>query len=157
MNTRRIDIIASIAQAVSAVAVVVTLLYVATEVRHSDALSESEANALLYQRVFDLEQMLIGSDEFASLTIKAEEKDGELSRTERRRYLSYQHLFFDTWEMSWDYYQAGFLSKEVWKSWDNWFASRAKAAPSFAWTENRSNYTSSSFRSHVDDIVSTSE
>ena len=83
----------------------------------------------------------------------AETEPDRLSAPDRLRYLAYQHDFFDTWEIAWYYHADGILDTETWVDWDAWFTEQARAAPAFAWTENRQNFTGLDFRDHVDAVL----
>jgi len=150
MDRQRVQLWASIAEIVSAVAVVISLLYVASEFRQAKTLTERDADAQLFERVSAANSILIENPDIAEIAIRAAQDPDQLSDADRLRYLAYQHQFFDSWELAWGYHADGVLGPETWKSWDDWFAIRARQAPRFAWNENRENFTGTEFRDHVD-------
>ena len=138
------------AEIISAVAIVISLLYVAYEFRRSETLSSKEVNALLFERVQELNSMLIQSPDLAGIVIQAETDSDSLTPDSRLRYLAYQHVFFDSWELAWLYRDDGILDDTTWQEWDSWFIEEARHRPVFGWVENRRQFTGESFRQHVD-------
>ena len=152
MAKRDLGFYVNIAELVSAVAIVVSLVYAVWEFRRSDELNSSEVNALLYQMGAELSQIVIENRQFAEVYEKA--MTGEaLSSVERLQFLTYQNSFLDQWEMAWDYHQLGILDDAVWLPWNQWFEQETRSAPLWSWLENRKNYTGASFRSHVDSLL----
>lgn len=153
MNKDRVLIYASLAEIVSALAIVISLLYVVSEFRRTETLTSREVDTILFERVRESMTMLASSEDLAQIVINAEADDSDLSDANRLRYLAFQHVFFDTWETAWVYYQDGILDEKDWVEWDAWFVAEARRRPEFSWTENRRNFTGEAFRRHVDEAV----
>lgn len=153
MNESRLRTYASLAEVVSGVAIVVSLLYVAYEFRRTSTVSSREAEAVLYERGREANRLRIESPGLAEIIVVAEETPESLSEADRLRFLAYQHDFFDTWEIGWDYHTSGILEDDAWASWDEWFSAEARRRPVFAWTENRHHFTGAEFRVHVDRML----
>lgn len=153
MNERRVQLYASIAEIVSALAVVVSLLYVATEFRRTRTLTERDVDAQIFERVREANSILIETPGIAEIVLAAADDPIQLTDADRLRYLAYQHQFFDSWELAWGYQTDGVLGAELWREWDDWFASRARDLPAFAWIENRKHFSGGAFRDHVDRTV----
>jgi hypothetical protein len=153
MNERKLQAYASLAEVISAVAIVVSLLYVAYEFRHTSTMSSREADLALFEREREGNRLLIEAPGLAEVVITASVAPQDLSEADRLRYLTFQHDFFDTWEIGWYYHADGILDGDVWAEWDEWFATVARDLPAFAWTENRRNFTGEEFRRHVDSIM----
>lgn len=150
MDQNRLQTYASLAEVISAVAIIISLLYVGYEVRRTSTLSSREADVILFERAREANRILIESPGMAEIVVAAETAPERMPAPDRLRYLAYQHDFFDSWEIAWYYHADGILETETWLDWDEWFAGRARAAPAFAWTENRDNFTGLDFRDHVD-------
>jgi hypothetical protein len=150
MDRDRLQTFASLAEVVSAVAIIISLLYVGYEVRRTSTLSSREADIILFERGREANRVLIESPGMAEIVVAAATVPDRMSAPDRLRYLAYQHDFFDTWEIAWYYHADGILDTETWLDWDEWFTEQARAAPAFAWTENRDNFTGLEFRNHVD-------
>lgn len=155
MNTSKLQAYATLAEVISAVAIVVSLLYVASEFRHSSIMSSREADLVLFERSRERNRLLIESPGLADVVITAAVAPERLSASDRLRYLTYQHDFFDAWEIGWSYHADGVLESEIWAEWDAWFSSLARDLPSFAWVENRANFTGGGFLQHVDSVLAT--
>jgi len=153
MNERRVQLYASIAEIVSALAVVVSLLYVASAFRQTKTLTEREIDAQLFERVREANSILIENRDMAAIVLAAADDPASLAPVDRLRYLAMQHQFFDSWELAWGYHAEGVLGAEIWREWDDWFASRARELPRIAWVENRKHFSGAEFRQHVDRVV----
>jgi len=150
MDQRRVQLYASIAEIVSAVAVVISLLYVASEFRQAKTLTERDVDRELFERVREENRILIENPDVAAIVLAAADDPGKLTPVDRLRYLALQHQFFDSWEVAWGYHDDGVLGDELWREWDDWFGERARRLPRLAWAENRENFSGGSFRAHVD-------
>lgn len=49
-----------------------------------------------------------------------------LSPAETVRYLAYEHIFYDSWEIAWTAYNEGVLEEEAWQDWNGWFTAEAR-------------------------------
>jgi len=153
MNPQKLQVYAAVAEIVSAAAIVVSLLYVASEFRQSQTVTERDADNQLFERVRETNRILIENPGVAALVIQAEEAPEQLTKVDRLRYLALQHQFFDGWELAWGYHVDGVLSAEAWREWDGWYTSRARELPRLAWAENRVHFTGADFRNHVDRVL----
>jgi len=153
MDTSKLQVYASLAEVVSALAIIVSLLYAANEFHRAGTLSSRQADGILFQRVQAADHLLIETPGLAEVVVAARAAPESLSDADRLRYLAYQHDFFDTWEIGWDYHADGILDGEAWREWDVWFSAQARRLPAFGWQENRQHYTGADFRRHVDDVL----
>lgn len=155
MNTSKLQAYASLAEVISAVAIVVSLLYVASEYRQTTTMSSREADLVMFERTRERNRLLIETPGLAELVIAANDVPEDLSEADRLRYLTYQHDLFDAWEIGWYYHADAILDADTWAEWDEWFSTTARTLPSFAWTENRKNFTGGDFLRHVDSVLGT--
>jgi hypothetical protein len=137
MDQNRLQTYASLAEVISAVAIIISLLYV----------------VIHFERGREANRVLIESPGMAEIVVAAGTAPDRMPAPDRLRYLAYQHDFFDTWEIAWYYHTDGILDTETWLDWDEWFTRQARAAPAFAWTDNRQNFTGLDFRDHVDAVL----
>ena len=134
------SLIVSLAEIISSLAIVISLVYVASEYRRSDLLTNRDVENIMYGNMREMDRMLIENDGLARLIIKATEKRDSLLPDERIKYLAYEHIFYDSWESAWNYFQEGILQKQNWESWNSWFNSELKNKPGLSWEGNRKNY-----------------
>jgi len=140
MNQKKLEIVVSWARIISALTVIVSLLYVGYEFRRTSALTSQEVDGILFERAQKANSTLVDSPGMADIVLAAARAPDEMSDTDRLRCLAYQHNFFDSWEIAWN----------------EWFAREAMLRPRFGWTENRHNHTGVGFRTHVDEVLSMS-
>jgi hypothetical protein len=152
-NERKLQTIASFGEIVSALAVVVSLLYAVYEIRRTQTLSSRDVDEVLFASVQASNTLLIESPILADIIVEANRDSEGLSEAERMRYLAFQHIFFDAWEIAWSYHVDGILSDDSWEEWNAWFSLEATRRPSFGWSENRHHFTGPAFLDHVDAIV----
>jgi hypothetical protein len=126
----------SVAEILSALAVVLSLLYAVTELKRSRALTSTDIETILYDRLFEMDRIVAEGAGFADILVKASDDANSLSRVERTRYLAYEHIFYDSWEIAREASQNGLLDPEQFEAWDNWFAADAVRRPKLGWTGN---------------------
>ena len=154
----RLQVYASWAEVASAVAVVLSVIYLSTEFRRSAMMNVRNADNVLYARISDEHRMVVQTPGLAETIVLAEQAPGDLTPADRRRYLTLQDHFFNTWEMAWYYHEDGILSDAIWSEWNDMFTAEARSRPDFGWTGIRHRYTyvstGSKFQAHVDSILS---
>jgi hypothetical protein len=153
VNRSKLQAWASLAEVVSALAIIVSLLYVGSEFRRTNTMSSREADVALYERLQDANRMLVETPGLAETLVAWETSPEDLSEADRRRLLAFQQNFFETWELGWYYHDDGILDESSWTEWDRWFASEAQRRPVSAWTEVRDRFASEFFRNHVDSAL----
>lgn len=153
MDEKKVQAYASLAEVISAVAIVISLLYVAYEFRRTSTMGSREADVVLFERAREANRLLIESPGLAEIIITAAAAPQDLTAADRLRYLTFQHDFFDSWEIGWYYHADGILDDDEWSEWDEWFTMEALSLPAFAWIENRDNFTGEDFRRHVDSLL----
>ena len=144
---RRVSLqtIVSLAEIASAVAVVISLLYLANDFRRSQTLTSTDVETLLYDRMLEMDRLLIESSELAGILVQAAEDAGGLSPVDRGRFLAYEHILYDSWELAWVSHADGVLETSAFEDWNAWFARSARRRPAFGWKGNRAN--------HMDDFI----
>lgn len=129
----------ALAEIVTALAVVASLLYAASEFRRSQALTSTDVEHLLYDRMLEMDRLLIENRDLAEIQVTAAGKPGDLTPSDRARYLAYEHIFYDSWELAWTAHQDGVISETAWRDWAGWFTGEARRRPSVGWKGNRKN------------------
>lgn len=140
MNKPKLQTIVSIAEIISALAIVVSLIYATNEFKRSQTITSRDVENIVYTRMMEMDKMLIENPDFVNIFVEASEDSGNLAKEEMIRFLAYEHIYYDSWETLWYYYKEGVLDKEAWNSWNQWFLSDSKERPIIGWKGNRKNY-----------------
>lgn len=152
MKKLKIELLVSIAEIISSIAIVVSIIYVAVEFKRSDAISNKDVENHLYNSIKSMDQLVIENNDIAKLIIKASAQTDSLKEEELLRYVSFEHIFYDSWEYAFSNYQDEILEKEEWESWNEWFISEVQKKPIISWEGNRKNYNGV-FLDYVDDLI----
>lgn len=130
----------SLAEIISAVAVVVTLLYAANEFRRSRTLTSTDVQTILYDRMLEMDRLVIEGEGMGGILVRASEGLETLTSADSTRFLAFEHVFYDSWELAWIAYNDGVLEDRAWEDWNGWFREEASRRPSIGWAGNQSNY-----------------
>ena len=152
MTDSRLGRIATAAEIVSALAVVITVIYAVGELKQTRARGTTDMQAVLHARILEMDRLVIEADDFADIVLRASQAPGSLSAQERGRYLAYEHIFYDTWEMAVKASRSGLLTGSSFEGWNDWFAEESARRPRFGWTENHRWYDEQ-FIDYVDNRV----
>ena len=153
MDSKKLQVYVSFAEVVSAIAVVLSLVYLGNEVRHASTMDSREADLLLFERVQRVHRLVIESPGLAEIIVTAEASPQDLAPADRLRYLTYEHEWYNSWEVGFNSHAEGILDDEDWRSWKEWFTQEARRQPRFGWVENRQHFTGSEFREHADSLL----
>ena len=141
-----------LAEIISSLAIVISLLYAVTQYQRSNTLSNRDVENILYENMKEMSKMVADNEGLANLIVKAYSDTVPLTPAEKLRYLAFEHIFFDSWESAWSYYQDGIFEKENWESWNTWFVSELKTKPAISWEGNRKNYNGD-FLDYINSIM----
>ena len=142
----------AMAEIVSAVAVVLSLLYVSNEFKRSRTLTSTDVQTILYERMLEMDRLLIEAEGLADLLIQAGEEPGTLVPEDSTRFLAYEHIFYDTWELAWTAHGDGVMEESAWESWNAWFGVEAQRRPVLGWAANQRHY-GEDFIEYVNELV----
>lgn len=144
--------VVAVAEIISALAIVVSLIYAVNEFRRAQTLTSRDVENIAYARMMERDRLLIENPDFAIIYVNAVAGFDRLAEQDRVRYLAFEHIYFDSWETLWYYYQQGVMDEGAWDSWNNWFISDSKNKPAIAWEENRKHF-SGQFLEMVDGVL----
>ena len=133
MPTRNIKTWAAIAEIISAVAVVFSLIYVGLEIRRTTVESDADIQAELLTYTHQRRILVIENDDLAHILVKGYDDLNGLNAEELIRFQYYVDLHFVAWERAHMARQAGVFSEELYDGWKDWFVSVAKRDPDFVW------------------------
>lgn len=155
MMSSRIDKWLAVSQIVSSIAVVISIVYLVSQYNRSLLLNSTDVDQYLYESISELNQKLIDSPELASICLRAREARENLSEVEKLRFLAYEHIFYDLWELLHDRYDSGIIDEQVFESWNTWFRFHAANRPRWGLKENLNNYLDeeSGFRRYLEKIL----
>lgn len=154
MKKPSLERMAHLSQVISSIAIMISLIYAGYEYNRVNTLTNRDAEDAIFQRVQEMEQLLIENPDMALIVLKAGEVPEQLLPEEQLRYLAYDHIFYDSWESAWNYYKQGILEEAKWDSWNRWFQMEFLKKPLLSWEGNREHYDGE-FLLQVDALANT--
>jgi len=133
MSKRKLKTWVAIAEIASAVAVVLSLIYVGLEIRRTTLESDRDIHAELLTYTHQRRVLVIESPDLSGILTRGYADVSSLTPEELRRFQYYVELHFIAWERAHGAWQAGVLSEELYNGWRRWFTSVAKRDPKFVW------------------------
>ena len=133
MSKRDLTSFVAIAEIISAVAVVLSLMYVGLEIRRTTLVSDADIQAELLTYTHQRRILVIESDSLSRLLNKGYQDLDGLTAEELLRFQYYVELHFVAWERAHLARESGVFSEELYGSWKDWFVSVAKRDPGFVW------------------------
>lgn len=73
MRATTLRTVVSVAEIISALAVVLTLLYAVGELKRSRAMTSTDLETMLYDRMLEMDRLVIEADGFADVLVRARE------------------------------------------------------------------------------------
>lgn len=133
MTERRLGNWVAIAEIVSAVAVVISLIYVGLEIRRTTLESDADIQAELLSYTHQRRYLVIESVDLSSILAKGYADPTQLSPDEALRFQGYVELLYAAWERAYMTREAGIFSEDLFREWNRWFTSVAERDPAFVW------------------------
>ncbi len=133
MNNRKLGAWVEIAEIISAVAVVVSLIYVGLEIRRTTVESDADVQAELLGYTHQRRYLVVENADLSALLAKGYADPTQLTPDEMLRFRAYVELLYVAWERAYLTMDAGVFTKELFGEWNQWFASVAKRDPAFVW------------------------
>ncbi|SRR6056297_309953 len=136
-DERKLKIWVSIAEIVSAVAVVLSLVYVGLEIRRTTLESDADVQAELLSYTTQRRYLVIESSDLSPILTKGYADPDSLTPAEALRFQAYIELHYIAWERAFYTYNAGVFSTDIFHEWNEWFVSVAENEPDFVWPRVR--------------------
>ena len=111
---------ASIAEIISAAAVIVSLLYVAMQIKQNTAAVQSNTFQEVAAEWGGLQLAIIENSDFADVLVKAESQES-LTPSEAYRLNTWIFYMLTNWEQAFLGYEQGLLAEEGWLGWDGYY------------------------------------
>jgi len=150
MTTDKLARWTGVAEIASAVAVVLSLIYVGYEIRLSTLESDADVQAELLSYSRDRRVLVVENDNLARILTKGYADPGNLTPEEALQFDNFVELHFVAWERAFMAGESGVLSADNWEAWDEWFAATASRDPDFIWQRVRGTLNYEPFLRHVD-------
>ena len=147
------DAVGAMAELLGALAVVVSLLYVATQVRESTRQARRDATRDLATRISDVSLAVASSPELGELLVKGGADLSQLSKGDQARYRGLMNSIFRSLEQQYLLRREGALDDESWKAVQHIIRDFADLPGTRAYLTDRGQWYTPSFLEHVWELV----
>ena len=144
-----------IAEVVAAFAVVVSLWYLAVQLKQSTELAKAELEVQLGVTWAQMHDNMIQNPGLAKAYDLAALNWSEISDEDVRAYLWFVAKSFHMLEGMFRQYQRGLLAEDVWEPYDRYISGVMKIEAVMGWWQSDGSLTSKEFKSHVDNLLRT--
>lgn len=110
------DAVGAVAESVGAIGVVITLLYLAREMRRNAKATSMHAYQQLLDHISEISRTIIQDSEVRALLVKTQDPDYELDNNERLAMVSLTLMTMRNYAHAYEMYQEGTLSASQWSS-----------------------------------------
>jgi hypothetical protein len=117
MTNRSLNTWVAVAEIISAVAVVLSLIYVGLEIRRSTLESDADIQAELLTYTLQRRVLVIENDGLSRILTTGYDDPSKLTTEELLRFQYYIEFLFVAWERAHLARQAGVFSKEMYDDW----------------------------------------
>ena len=142
---------AHVAEIVGAVAVIVTLAYLAVQIEQNTIAVEASTRQGRLDYGRQQTELLITQPGLAKLVLAAEKSADDLTAEERLRFYEFTTWRMATWEMAYLDYIDGLIDEETWLAWDGYYMLFVEGKPGYRtfFIDTRQQWDSR-FMAHVD-------
>jgi hypothetical protein len=135
----------------SAVAVVVSLVYVGTEVSQNTAAVRASTQQAMIDYGREQSEILVTDARLAELVSRGEENPGSLTPHERRQFYEFTTWRLSMWELSFLNHEAGLVDEGMWRAWDGYYRLLVSDRAGYRafWNDTRPQWDSR-FMAHID-------
>jgi hypothetical protein len=154
MSKSRLETTALIAEVIAAIAVVVSVLYLALQISANNKLLKSQTYHNFLTIGHPLSQMVVNDPEVAALVFKCDAEPYSVSQTDWRRCETYYQMSVDVWEYLYYQNQDGIITPAFWDGTEQHFAKITVARPGYQrfWAEWSEVYKDP-FGAHAGNII----
>jgi hypothetical protein len=151
------ETISVIAEIVAAIAVLVSLWYLAIQLRQNTELARAELEVRLGVIWAELHDSMIENPGLAKAYDLAEKNWNEISEEDARAYLWFVAKSFHVLEGMYRQYRRGLLAKEVWEPYEHYIFGVLQIEAVGGWWQSDGSLTSKQFKDHVDNLLQASD
>jgi hypothetical protein len=112
------DAVSAVAESLGALGVIITVAYLALQIRQNTRTVRSAAQQSMFDNVHSLRLVLCQDPELASLLIKANESFDSLTAEEDLRFQTFAGALFGEWENIFLQNSHSVLAPEMWQAWE---------------------------------------
>jgi hypothetical protein len=141
---------AAIAEIIAAVAVVVSLLFVAHTVSQNTKAVQVQNDNFLYELQFARAREISANPDLAAIYVKVS-KGESLTEVETTRFIWDKYQELSAWELAFNRHRDGLYSDENWEAWDNYYQEHFLEQFLREWWEEARIFYMPEFQQHVDD------
>lgn len=147
--------LAHLGEVIGGIGVIVTMIYLAVQVRANSELLRAQQHYLTNQLDQGLQRLVIADEGLARLLVKAAGDPKQLSAAERVRFYTYETQFSADAEYAYYEYADGALDKDIWEAWVEGIAEhfRSSAGAREFWKNNKASF-GKRYQDFVDRLLS---
>jgi hypothetical protein len=137
---------AAIGQVASAIAVVVSLIYLALQLRHNTQAVQAQTYLSAQTNTISITSAIYLHEEFAEIALKAADTTGSLSPTQSFRWNTYMRSMFRQFDNLYHQFQSGALEADVWPGYEQIMIYWLRHPGCLRWFEENSSFFSPSLQ-----------
>ncbi len=128
----------SLGEFISGLAVVVTLVYLAVQIRHNTRAVRSSMHQDMIESTLRIAESLSDNENVGRIVLKADEDYDSLTREERIRFEAYAERVFGNFESVFYSYRNSMIEEDLWESWESsYLADISRISMRRFWQEER--------------------
>jgi hypothetical protein len=122
----------------SGIAVVVTLVYLALQIRHNTRAVRSSMHQNMIESTLRIAESVSDNESVGRIVLKADEGYDNLSKEERIRFDAYAERVFNNFESVFYSYRNSMIEEDLWESWESSYLSDiSRVSMHHYWQEER--------------------
>jgi hypothetical protein len=123
---------------ISGLAVVVTLVYLALQIRHNTRAVRSSMHQNMIESTLRIAESVSDTDDLGRIVLHADEDYDELTDIERIRFDAYAERVFNNFESVFYSYRNSMIEEDLWESWEaSYLTDISRASMRRYWHEER--------------------
>jgi hypothetical protein len=123
---------------ISGLAVVVTLVYLAIQIRHNTRVVRSSMHQNMIESTLRIAESVSDTNDVGRIVLHADQDYDELTEVERIRFDAYAERVFNNFESVFYSYRNSMIEEDLWESWESsYLADISRASMRRYWNEER--------------------
>ncbi len=143
------------AEIVSAVAVVLSLLYVGFGINQNTRAIRSGTHQALLDSSQELDYVKLANPHVLSAILHAESDSGTLSESEREIFAMYAQMTFSKWKNIFLNHESGLLQSNLWRAYAHSYEPLRQIQAYRDFWQERSDFYVPTFQSYIDSVIAT--